>query len=372
MKIVFICGSAQPGKDGVGDYVRLLAVSLIKMGHQAAIVAYNDKFVSAPETVVQDANAYSISVLRLPANFSAAQKLRDADNFINAFSPDWISLQFVPFSFNPKGIPFSLPFIITRLSKEIKCHIMFHELWVDAVDVKSKVLKYLQKFIIKNLVRRVTPRLVHTSVPIYKKRLEALGVITKPLPLFSNVVTSNSNITNNNGKFTVGIFGQITYMTELEHFFLDAKQYCEINHLSLSIVLIGGSAQRAQQFVGEIKDEEIKEVLQHTGFLDESDISSAIMSCDIGLTPVPYHLLGKSGSTLAFLNHGIPVAAPFTKRGFETEPIGFFDETLADAIGRNFEELFDKDSFKLAGLLRDKISSSNTAEVFIRDLEKVN
>ena len=53
MKIVFICGSAQPGKDGVGDYVRLLALSLLKMGHQAAIVAYNDKFVSAPETVVQ-------------------------------------------------------------------------------------------------------------------------------------------------------------------------------------------------------------------------------------------------------------------------------------------------------------------------------
>ena len=42
MKIAFLCGSLEPGFDGVGDYVRMLASEVIVQGHQAVIVAIND------------------------------------------------------------------------------------------------------------------------------------------------------------------------------------------------------------------------------------------------------------------------------------------------------------------------------------------
>ena len=45
MRIVFICGSLEPGRDGVGDYVRHLAVAVAQQGHETAAVALRDPFV---------------------------------------------------------------------------------------------------------------------------------------------------------------------------------------------------------------------------------------------------------------------------------------------------------------------------------------
>ena len=48
MKIVFLCGSLEPGRDGVGDYTRMLAAEIIRKGHNAAIVALADKYSLEP------------------------------------------------------------------------------------------------------------------------------------------------------------------------------------------------------------------------------------------------------------------------------------------------------------------------------------
>ena len=45
MKLVFICGSLEPGKDGVGDYVYILARELIDLGHTCLLIALNDQFL---------------------------------------------------------------------------------------------------------------------------------------------------------------------------------------------------------------------------------------------------------------------------------------------------------------------------------------
>ena len=46
MKLIFICGSLEPGRDGVGDYTRRLAGELIRQGHQIAIIALNYKIIA--------------------------------------------------------------------------------------------------------------------------------------------------------------------------------------------------------------------------------------------------------------------------------------------------------------------------------------
>ena len=47
MKIMFICGSLEPGKDGVGDYTRRLCAHLKKHHIEVGILAYNDKFINS-------------------------------------------------------------------------------------------------------------------------------------------------------------------------------------------------------------------------------------------------------------------------------------------------------------------------------------
>ena len=44
MKILFICGTFENGKDGVGDYTKRLAKEIIDYGHSVHIIAIHDKF----------------------------------------------------------------------------------------------------------------------------------------------------------------------------------------------------------------------------------------------------------------------------------------------------------------------------------------
>src|ERR1022692_2576923 len=46
------------------------------------------------------------------------------------FNPNWVSLQFVPFGFHPKGLPFGLPRHLMSIIGSRPLHWMFHELWV--------------------------------------------------------------------------------------------------------------------------------------------------------------------------------------------------------------------------------------------------
>ena len=43
MKILFFCGSAEPGKDGVGDYTRRLCGELLRIGHETQILSLFDR-----------------------------------------------------------------------------------------------------------------------------------------------------------------------------------------------------------------------------------------------------------------------------------------------------------------------------------------
>ena len=45
MKIAFICGSIEPGRDGVGDYTRRLAIELIKNSYEVAVIALHETII---------------------------------------------------------------------------------------------------------------------------------------------------------------------------------------------------------------------------------------------------------------------------------------------------------------------------------------
>src|SRR5690349_7383960 len=108
MRILFICGALEPGKDGVGDYTRRLAGAVQSLGHEPAIIALYDSWVGEPTVAVQCAENNKILVLRIASNISERYRYRRAKEWVNTFDPVWISLQFVPYAYNPKGLPFSL------------------------------------------------------------------------------------------------------------------------------------------------------------------------------------------------------------------------------------------------------------------------
>ena len=109
VRILFICSSLELGNDGVGDYTRKLACALIGRGHSAAIIAINDRRLNGDiwQGKQNDENT-EVQVLRLSHSQPWGFRLNKAKEFIKALNVDWISLQYVPFGFHLKGLPFNL------------------------------------------------------------------------------------------------------------------------------------------------------------------------------------------------------------------------------------------------------------------------
>ena len=131
MKILFICGSLEPGKDGVGDYTRRLACTLKKQGVAVAAVALNDRHIIDAHDTQQESEGVTLPVLRIPAIWTKAKQTALAKQWVTQHNPDWLSLQFVPYSFHHKGLPFGLAKQLKAIATpQVKWHIMFHELWI--------------------------------------------------------------------------------------------------------------------------------------------------------------------------------------------------------------------------------------------------
>src|SRR5690606_612709 len=192
VRILFICGSLEPGRNGVGDYTRILAAELMRLRHEVRLVALHDYAVSGQVEEVQD----GVVCCRLSPELSWADRTRSLVGIISEFQPDVVSLQFVPFSFHHKGVPIAFNGSLKRALRAVESsgsqprwQIMFHETWlgVSRYDrMKHRLIGGLQRWLAKRMVRLVRPVAIHTSNAFYIEVLRRAGISAQRLPLFSN------------------------------------------------------------------------------------------------------------------------------------------------------------------------------------------
>ena len=87
MRIAFLCGSLEPGRDGVGDYTRGLAEELQRQGHEVIIIALRDRFITQPVVSDGETSDDSIKILRLPSEFAWMAGIQQAKFAIDQFDP---------------------------------------------------------------------------------------------------------------------------------------------------------------------------------------------------------------------------------------------------------------------------------------------
>jgi glycosyltransferase involved in cell wall biosynthesis len=375
MKIVFLCGSLEPGRDGVGDYVRRLAVELIRQGHKTAAIALNDHYIVQEVSTMQQLDADSLPVLRLPAAWPASSRFTRAHQWVDAFNPSWVSLQFVPFSFHPKGLPFSMGWRLSHLAKGRQVHLMMHEGWVGVepgTGLKRQVMSQLQKILVNNIISWIRPAVIHTHLPIYRTRLQRLGWQVLSLPLFSNIpVIPQPPQETDQHIFRVGIFSQSDTSGPFIDFLVDLTQHVIQRNQCCQVLLIGGELTKMQVLGNRLESiAGLHGQVRYTGFLDPAQLSAALQSCDLGLTPVPRNGLGKSGSVAAFLAHGIPVAAPYVHQEAVPTDIGLFSSSLHPAILLYPDTALYQAAKKAAQTAQSQIQASAIAQTFLADLTK--
>ena len=326
MRISFLCGGLEPGADGVGDYTRRLACECIRRRHSSIIIALNDSRVSQPLCERQQADEVEIPVLRLPRSMSWGDRFHEVLERLNAFTPDWISLQFVPFSFHPKGLCFELSRELRRLRIEATWHVMFHELWLGLEDKASMKLRAwggMQRSIIVNLVTQLKPRQMHTQAEAYRAVLQREGIQADILPLFGNIPhaendnyskvlqpylsDSLSEFGGRDGLYLAGVFGSVHKEWDVETCLDALLPLVKQSQKQLVLVFLGRN-NLTSAALSTLKDKlRDHAIVIRTGDRTPAEISQILRSLDLGLATTPRQLIQKSGSVAAMLEHGLSV-----------------------------------------------------------------
>ncbi len=309
MKILFICGSLEPGKDGVGDYVEVLSKRLGKLEHEVFKIALHDRFLKCD---FKDQEGQ----LRISDQVRWPEKEQLCSMVISKFSPDVISFHFVPFAYSKKGILMSVLTYLKRILRGRPLHLMFHELWVEGRSFKSLVLSFLQRITILRLIRKLGPKYIHTSNEYYQHRLLKYGVNSKLYPVFSNVP----------------LCYDMAYVRQAIDQKLGVKKECNVpfflcfgsihsggewdvlmdtivsNYEKAVIISVGIVGRNGNLIWRKLKEEHNLNIqFIELGYVRAEELSYLLYLSDFGITTNPEVLLKKSGSVAAFIVHGTPV-----------------------------------------------------------------
>jgi hypothetical protein len=307
MDILFICGSAELGNDGVGDYTRRLCGTLIRSGHQAQILSLCDQQVDLFTTENQLTEGTKVTVHRIPLKSPHDQRLNGLQNVLKNFEPDWISLQYVPYSFNGKGLPFWMPSFLKKVKGNHKWHIMFHELWLG-IDIESsirhKCIGRLQQVIAKKIIRSTKNPAVNTQNKLYQIFLESHNINAAVLPICSNIpLTAARKETTEFSQFV--LFGSIHAGAPFEDFVFDLVRNSEKFHKPIKFVFIGKNGPELNNYLTILENYNIYyEVL---GKQSENVISQVLKNSDFGISTTPYYQTEKSGVYAAYKEHQINI-----------------------------------------------------------------
>jgi hypothetical protein len=369
MRIAFVCAGAEPVCDGVGDYSRLLGEELDSRGYKTALLALNDR-------TLEGGSICSENKLRLSAVMPWSARLLKAKAFLEEFRPDFLSLQFVGYGFDPRGLPLGLVGKLRRLAGGIPWLVMFHELWIDPNGSwRCSVLSRMQKVYTTDLCRSLRPKMVHTSNENYAGKLASAGISTSVLPLFSNIQCGapdpslrqtlvqgfNYGLDSHNVWIFV-FFGTIHPGWNVEGFLKRTSEAARRAEKKATLfVSIGKNPGRGAAIWNSMQGFKTESLFfRQIGELSTIDVSHHLQAADFGVATTPLSLLGKSGSAAAMASHGLTTIVPRVDVALSREAIKRRGLVLVD-------EFFEKGLFN-PPKPRESHSASDTADLFIQQL----
>ncbi|KJD34639.1 hypothetical protein PK35_02370 [Tamlana nanhaiensis] len=372
MKIVFICGSIESNKDGVGDYTLRLCEQLKLQGISVGVLAFNDGYVEEVCEENMEMNKMTFPVFRIPSGLEAKKKISHANIWLEKYNPEWLSLQFVPYSFNVKGIPLGLKKQLSSISGNSKWHIMFHELWLGLRNndsLKYKIIGAVQKFIVKSLVTSLKFKVVHTHTRFYLKVLKRININAIYLPIFSNiplianVLDLKTKLNSSSIKYV--IFGTIHPKAPVDDFIKELSAYYTHNNQHFELIFIGRSGFELNKWEQTLIKYNVSYKIK--GASSVNDVSKELQNAHFGITTNPKFVLEKSGTVAAMREHKLPIliVAENTKPKANIN-VNLTSDFFEYQLG-NFKD-FASHKFEFT----NNLGVVNTANQFIEDLQIVN
>lgn len=315
MRVAFICSRLGPGRDGVGDYVRRLSAELVAQGHHVLALALRDTRDETEE----------------PAGGPRIRRLHAADSpdlagtELADFAPDWISLQWVPYGWHPRGLPWSAGRRLAALHPTApNRHLMAHELWVGenrgAPPLDRRLWRPLQRLVTRRLARAWRPALVHTTTPVYAAMLADLGLPAALLPLPGNLPAPGPDddawasswlrehgLAGETPAVLAGVFGTLHPEWDPGAALRDWTAHARAAARAPALLALGRLGPEGEDKLLEIRSAAPGVAVVRSGELPAGRIAALLDRCAFGLASSPLALLGKSGTVAACLDLGLPV-----------------------------------------------------------------
>jgi glycosyltransferase involved in cell wall biosynthesis len=351
VKIVFLCASLEPGRDGVGDYTRRIASECATLGHECTAIALYDPHVPNESETVED----GVNLVRLPATETWSSKhISRISARVKEAEPRWVSWQFVAYGYHPKGlVPSGLRELAARL-RGPRSHMMLHELWIGLESDSRRwprVVGWSQRAGLLKLLRTYPPDCLHTSNPTYQAELARHGMTAGVLGLFGNVpvVAAQPGGVDILSRFVpaaagaarstwlIGVmFGTLHPQWRPEATIEWLLATASRRGLQPAIIAAGRIGGHGAAILERFSQRNILVCI--TGEQDGRTVSQLLRAADYGIAPHPWALIGKSGSAAALLEHGLPVVVPrddWQLRGISAQPVAATDPLLTRLANLN-------------------------------------
>ena len=374
--------SIEPGRDGVGDYVRQIAQVLTSQGHSCQIVALADRFADQPGDATDP--EYGFQIVRLPHADWQRGDIEFAVERVARFRPDWASLQMVCYGFEHRGMLWRSARRFARLRLAPRRHLMFHELWIGAwrnSSAKERAIGWVQRHLLLRALRIWSPQIVHTSNACYREMLRRVNVSVEELAIPSSIPVRelgaarareslerrlNRSPGSAASPLLGGVFGNLPPELAAGDWWECLLGTCAGVGRELVIVQLGRAGPGGPGLISALRQRSAGRVqFLELGELPPAEVSAVFQGLDFGISSAPRPLIGKSSSTAAMLGHGLPVLVPRESEGLRggAEPTPLADPQLL-RIG-DFCKALQSDTLQHAGTKRQ----FDVYERFVRALE---
>ena len=326
MRIAFLCGSQGAGRDGVGDYTSGFAEELRLQGHEVIVIGLRDKFVTEVISTERHVAGGSIPVLRLPSALPWSECILQAQQELDRFNPEWVSLQFVCYTFHPKGLVHGLAGKLAPLLKDRKLHVMFHEIWLCKElgwGWKQCAVGVLQRFFIRRFIHAAKPNVMHTSNATYAALLNRSGIPVTELGLFgaipippesgkawieSQLRTALGVEYRREAVWLFGLFGALHSQWPPEPLLTHLHRAAQVAGKKPVLLSIGRTGDAGAELWKRIaRDYADRIAFVRLGEQPTEHVSEYLSFLDCGIATTPRSIIGKSSTVISMLEHGLHV-----------------------------------------------------------------
>ncbi len=325
MNVALISAGYPPDLDGIGDYTARLGEVLAQRNEIARPVTVFTRYGTSAST--EGIQVIPFFDQRSPWTFATLEQ-----TFASAFPdvetpvPDWLVLQYNPFSFGRRGFCPWVPRTLARIKRRTTAQIavMFHETTVPRWPLKFAAMFLWQWPIFRALCRLADAGFISTE------RWRAQTSRANPLlpvhhlPVGSNIPVcklsreaARAQLGVESEALVLGVFGSAHVSRRLDWIACAIREAQQRNRGRRTLLLyVGPHGARVRNVCEGV------EILD-AGPLPGEEVGCRLRAMDAILSPFLDGISTRRGSVIAALQHGVPVAtsaAPWTDRLFLEAP----------------------------------------------------